>query len=365
MDVNADNNYVIGRGRVFFDRFLDNSKTPTGERYFGNTPDYTEAVTVNSLDHYSSEHGTKEKDDSIDLSVDNTITLTCDNIDDDNLALWFLGVKDIVTISAATAQTSSFASVSLDSYLQVGTSTATPAGVGFIDNVTIENNNGAHASATATFSAVAVANDTITIGSTVITWKASGAVGNQINIGTDGPTSATNLGVFIDTNSAALGVNATVATSVVSITANTGGTAGNAIVLARTGTAVTLTGSGHLAGGSAGVTVATDSYDVDLSSGRVYIHADASDILDGDSLTVTYDVGQQTVSMVLTKGKAIFGALRFIAENSKGSNRSRYIPYCKISPNGNYDLKGDAWQTMSFSIEALKRDPLTEKIIKY
>lgn len=364
MNVNDDNNYVIGRGRLFFDKFLDNTKTPTGEKYFGNTPAFALSTSVNTLDHYSSEQGTKEKDLSVNLSVDNTITITCDNIDDDNLALWFLGTATTVAVGSATDQSSTFDSVTLGSYFQVGISEDTPAGVTDIDNVTVTNNDGAHASATATFSAVEVANDTITINGTVITWKASGATGNQINIGTDAPTSAAALNTFINAHSGALGVNSSVSGSVVTISANAGGTAGNSIAVARTGSVITLSGA-TLSGGTAGATVDPSHYEVDLVNGRVYLKPDAVGIEDGDSMTIGYDVAAQSQALVLAQGKAIYGALRFIAENAVGDNKNVYIPYCKLSPNGDYNLKGDDWQQIQFTLEALRRDPVTEKIVKY
>lgn len=364
MNVNDDQNYVIGRGRLFFDKFLDNTKTPTGERYFGNTPAFTLSTSVNTLDHYSSEQGTKEKDLSVNLSVDNTITITCDNIDDDNLALWFLGSTSAVTVGAATGDTSVFESVTLGSYFQVGITDDTPAGVSDIDNVTIENNNGAHAAGTITYSAVEVANDTLVINGVTITWKASGATGNQVNIGTDAPTTAAAMNAFINAHSLALGVSATVAADVVTITANEGGTAGNSIGLVKTGSVQTVSGA-TLTGGAAGTTIDPAGYDADLVNGRIYLHPDAAGVTDGDSITVTYDVAAQTQALVLAQGKAIYGALRFIAENAVGANKNVYVPYCKLSPNGDYNLKGDDWQQVQFTLEALRRDPVTEKIIKY
>ena len=51
----ADNNYVLGRGKLYFDRFPDGTKTPTGERYFGNTPSFSMSLDSETLDHYNSD----------------------------------------------------------------------------------------------------------------------------------------------------------------------------------------------------------------------------------------------------------------------------------------------------------------------
>lgn len=79
------------------------------------------------------------------------------------------------------------------------------------------------------------ASDTVTIGTTTITFVASGATGNQVNIGGSPAASAANLVAFITANSVALGVHASVTgptgSSHVAIVANATGTSGNSIVL--------------------------------------------------------------------------------------------------------------------------------------
>lgn len=90
---------------------------------------------------------------------------------------------------------------------------------------------------------VPTADDTVTIGSTVITWKASGAAGNQVNVGADAATSATALKNFINANSSALGVEATSAAGVVTVKALERGLNGDAIALAESGTNTTVSGA--------------------------------------------------------------------------------------------------------------------------
>lgn len=71
-----------------------------------------------------------------------------------------------------------------------------------------------------------------------------------------------------------------------------------------------------------------------------------------------------TVAFIGTAAQ-IYGALFFESDNPVGDNLNYWFPYVAIRPNGNYALKGDAWQSLSFTGEALKRDTLTERFYAY
>ena len=49
-----------------------------------------------------------------------------------------------------------------------------------------------------------------------------------------------------------------------------------------------------------------------------------------------------------------FDILMFLANNPKGADFHYYLPWVKITPNGDYAMKGDEWQQIPFSLEALK-----------
>lgn len=100
------------------------------------------------------------------------------------------------------------------------------------------------ATGTATFS-TAVATNTLTVNGVTFTAVASGATGNQFNIGADDTASAANLAAAINasTSPAVKGsVTASSALGVVTITARAPGTGGNAITLAETGDGITVSG---------------------------------------------------------------------------------------------------------------------------
>lgn len=356
------NNYVVGRGRLFFGQFAPNTRRARGELYFGNTPELSLSQDEDTLDHYSSEGGVRVKDDSVTLQTDSSGSFQCDNINGPNLALWFRG--------------------EVTSRVEAGSEPAT-------GTITFAN-------------AAPVAGDSVTIGGNKITFVAAGdvPVGMEVRTGATIGASATNLADFIIQNSAALGVTASANAAVTTITAILPGADGNAITLAKVAaTPANITVSGaNLAGGSdveetltnvqkgrwyqLGVSaenpqglnnigsVSIDgieqddeaaNFRVESATGRIYIHSDAPGINEGADLAVSYGVTPGVQEVVIAKGDTIEGALRFIANNAKGANRDYYWPMVRLTPDGDFDLKGDDWQAITFNFEILKRDEVTER----
>ena len=68
---------------------------------------------------------------------------------------------------------------------------------------------------------------------------------------------------------------------------------------------------------------------------------------------------------VIGRADSIFGAVFFESDNAEGDNVNYWFPYCSITPTGTFALKGDTWQVMTFTIEALKRDHETQRIYVY
>lgn len=262
MAITADlggKNYTLGRGKVYFDRF-----TPTqvsagigsltrgeGERYIGNTPEFNTTSESEDLEHFDSDSGVRTKDASVQLQLDRSGSFTCDNIDIDNVALYFLGDKSTVTQTSATAQLFEIANVKQGMFYQVGWDISKPDGVRNISNVVVKT------------------------------------------------------GVAFGT---------------------------------------TVTPSGN--------------YQVDEVTGRILILKGAPGLADGANIQVTYDLAAGTRELVISKSTAIYGSIRFVADNPIGTNRDYYFPYVKLAPDGDYNLKGDDWQTMGFTMEILKRGSL-------
>lgn len=122
-------NQTLGRGEVHFALFKPGTLTPDGYRYLGNTPEFNLSVQSETLPHYSMDRGTKIKDKSVTLQTDFSATFTCDNIDLDNLALFFMGEKATVSQSSATGETETLEGVKLGHTYQIGVTDSVPLGV--------------------------------------------------------------------------------------------------------------------------------------------------------------------------------------------------------------------------------------------
>lgn len=107
-------------------------------------------------------------------------------------------------------------------------------------------------------------NETVTVNGTVITWKTSGAVGNQVNIAATAALNAKALYLFLinstDANiiQAKYDWNTQQADTQIRVTARTAGTGGNAFTLAEATSNMTVSGA-NLAGGSQTAATAANS----------------------------------------------------------------------------------------------------------
>lgn len=263
MAENHLNNYVLGRGRLYFDRFLPGTKTPTGERYIGNTPELKSSTTVNNLDHYSSDEGLKIKDESIMLSNDLSLAFTTDDINQENVALFFLGEAIKATMTGA---------------------------MGVIETLTV--NRGLH---------------------------------YQFGVSALLPQGTRNISL----------------TKV-------------EVMIPPVPPAVVPTYND--------ITALVGQFDVDPDRAKIYIEALSTAIKDGDQIRVTYDQLAGTVTTILAEGNVISGALRFESTNPQGQQADYFWPYVKLSPDGDYNLKGDNWQQIGFKGEVLIRDSNTKRV---
>lgn len=130
----------------------------------------------------------------------------------------------------------------------------------------VDDSAGVSASGTVTFSGASTASDTLVISGVTFTAVASGATGNQWNVGGSASAQATNLAAAINAAASMVGiVSASASGAVVTITSLTSGPVGNAITLAKgtdAGSVMTVGGlsNGRLSGGSTATTVSSASY---------------------------------------------------------------------------------------------------------
>lgn len=105
------------------------------------------------------------------------------------------------------------------------------------------------------------------------------------------------------------------------------------------------------------VLVAGTDYTVDLALGRVTLLTTGA-AANGDTIAIGYTIDAGTENLVVSGSNVLYGALRFIAYNAVGANNNYYMPKVALRPNGEFSLKGDDWQAMSFNLEVLKKGTL-------
>lgn len=258
---NETQKYTLGRGEVYFNKFKPGTNIGEGERYLGNTPEYSLTNDVETLDHFNSDRGLREKDESVLLEISSSGSMNCDNISGENVALFFLGNLLTKSSTSVTAQKEVFTSWKRGLTLQLGTTDATPTGVRKVSNVKV-------------------------------------------------------------------------------------GKAAKAATLNLTGDISAIPG----------VTIvdAAGNYEVDLDLGRLYLEPTSTEINGDIKLVVQFDVAAQSREMVVSSNDVVQGSLRFVSHNAKGENKDYFFPKVTLSPDGDYNLKGDDWQSMGFTFEALK-----------
>lgn len=133
----VENQYLIARGRVYFDPYDDNEQL-TGEIPLGNCPGITINISSEKWEHYSSEAALREKDGGGVIQVNRAGSVTCDNFSPSNAALWLSGTH-IRKTQAATPVVGELRAVIPGRQYQLGASSANPLGVRNVTAVAVKN----------------------------------------------------------------------------------------------------------------------------------------------------------------------------------------------------------------------------------
>lgn len=239
------NNYTIGKGEIYFDRFDTDGVTRLGERYLGNTPGFTMTVASEKLDHFSSDQGIRVRDASVVLETTTTGTLTVDDLSMDNLALFFFGAKSTVTQAQITSTTETLV-VMPGFHYPIGITDARPTGV------------------------------------------------RKITV--------------------------------------TG-------ISAATPTETAVLGTDYL--------VDSDNGRIEILAGGIFAAGAAR------TITVTYTAVATTFAQMASGATAIRGAMWLKPFNPVGAQYNWYLPKVELTPNGEFQVKGEEWGSMEFQVEAL------------
>jgi len=134
--------YVLGRGELFFDRMLPNTRTLTGERFIGNVTAFNISIESETLDHFDSTQGIRQKDDSVLLQINRTGAITTDNINSDNLSLFVQGSVAAVTQTSTPVVDYPINAIVRDRWYQLGQTPANPTGVRNVSAVVVTGPGG-------------------------------------------------------------------------------------------------------------------------------------------------------------------------------------------------------------------------------
>ena len=103
--------------------------------------------------------------------------------------------------------------------------------------------------------------------------------------------------------------------------------------------------------------VLNTDYTVDLELGRVTV-IEGGTIAAGASMTVEYDISASTRQRIISGSAIVEGSMRFISHNQEGHDRDYFLPWVKLTPSGDFSLKGDDWMTITYTIGIQKKGSL-------
>lgn len=98
---------------------------------------------------------------------------------------------------------------------------------------------------------------------------------------------------------------------------------------------------------------------VDRVEGRFFVMDEAANIVDGDTLSVTFQWRQSFSVDIIDSATEVVGALRYISKNPHGPAISYFFPYVRLKPTSQIDMKADDWQDFSFDVDIRKLNAVT------
>lgn len=131
------NQYVFGRGRIFIGIYSGDT-TRSNRRFIGNCPGFTLAVESEKFEHFSSTSGIQTKDLTVTKSVNFNAQVTCDDIQQENLALFLGGTSGTLTQSANPVANEAIV-VQKGYHYQLGLVGSNDVGVREVTNVVVTN----------------------------------------------------------------------------------------------------------------------------------------------------------------------------------------------------------------------------------
>lgn len=94
-------NYTLGKGILYFDRYNPDTKTYSGWRDLGNAPSFSFTVNIEKLEHFSSRGGLRVKDKEIISQLTPSCSFTLDEITAENFGI--LGLAKVVDLAQSAS----------------------------------------------------------------------------------------------------------------------------------------------------------------------------------------------------------------------------------------------------------------------
>ena len=129
---------VLGRGEVYFDRFLGNTKD--GERYLGNTPAFRIDREIKRVERMTSYRGQRQKRPGVVVEENISCTLTFDHMVTENIALWHGADPVTTSLGNGLIPYSETLVVKKDRYYQLGMA-VNGFGLGYLDTLQVRLTN--------------------------------------------------------------------------------------------------------------------------------------------------------------------------------------------------------------------------------
>ncbi len=119
--LNTDTKLVVGKGELFFCPFEPGTFSGNGEMYLGNTPGFSISRDVDQVQRFTSYGGKKIARGREIVREVQSAQITTDNIDMENIALWFESTVQVNADAGGSNHTETF-TVRKRRYYQIGQS---------------------------------------------------------------------------------------------------------------------------------------------------------------------------------------------------------------------------------------------------
>lgn len=305
-------NYVLGRGSLFWSPYDAAGNMSGGERHLGNATEVMLSMNVERLDHFSSMSGLKAKDKSVVSQVGPQMAFTLEEFVADNWKMLVFGSSEEV---AQLAGKTDFV-------------IATPEKGRYYDlgKLAIQATRLNHGTVT---------NGPFTVGETV-TGAPSTATAEVLSVGAGFIMVSPLTGTFAvsDTVTGSSGT-----TNHPTATLTTAPVVQVGAVVAKATTGGTLYAS-------------PADYIVDGRTGRFHVTADSTIM---DSVTVSFSYAAKKYTRI--KGLTALnteGQLRFVSDNPEGGNYSLVAWRCNAAPAAETGLISEDWGNMQFTADILR-----------